>query len=278
MKSTKYLLLFLGFFIFISCEKTDSTTSAEKTPAAPAESTSSERDGEFYQLKTYTFDNDEQIQTTDQYLKDAFLPGLKKLNINNVGVFKQRANAEDTVKKIYVLIPFSTMAQFLSVDGKLEKDDAYLAAGDAYINASHDNAPYSRLESTLMKSFEKMPFMKAPEFESPRPDRIYELRSYESATEKLYKTKVDMFNAGGESKIFEDLGFNAVFYGEVISGSKMPNLMYMTTFSDQESRDAHWDSFRSAPAWSELKAIAKYNNTVSHSDKMFLYPTEYSDY
>jgi hypothetical protein len=35
---------------------------------------------------------------------------------------------------------------------------------------------------------------------------------------------------GGEVPLFVRLGFNAVFYGEVIVGSHMPNLMYMTTF------------------------------------------------
>jgi hypothetical protein len=30
-----------------------------------------------------------------------------------------------------------------------------------------------------------------------------------------------MFNVGGEIDLFEQLGFNAVFYGEVISGAKL---------------------------------------------------------
>jgi hypothetical protein len=87
-----------------------------------------------------------------------------------------------------------------------------------------------------------------------------------------------MFNAGGEVTLFDRLQFNSVFYAEVISGSKMPNLMYMTTFSDLESHDAHWDAFRNAPEWLELKDQPKYQNNVSHADIMLLYPTEYSDY
>ena len=87
-----------------------------------------------------------------------------------------------------------------------------------------------------------------------------------------------MFNAGGEIKLFERLGFNAVFYGEVISGAKMPNLMYMTTFADQQSRDAHWKSFVDSPEWKGLIAMEKYKNNISHIDITFLYPTDYSDY
>ncbi|MFK7920761.1 MAG: NIPSNAP family protein, partial [Bacteroidia bacterium] len=114
--------------------------------------------------------------------------------------------------------------------------------------------------------------------EGTRAERVYELRSYESATEDLYRRKVDMFNAGGEVTLFDDLGFNAVFYAEVLSGDKMPNLMYMTTFSDMESRDAHWKAFVASPVWEKLKAMDKYQNTVSHADIMLLFPTEYSDY
>jgi hypothetical protein len=87
-----------------------------------------------------------------------------------------------------------------------------------------------------------------------------------------------MFNAGGEIKLFEHLQFNAVFYARVISGPRMPNLMYMTSFSDEASRKAHWDAFSKSPEWAELKAVPRYLNTVSHIDISFLYPTDYSDY
>jgi len=147
-----------------------------------------------------------------------------------------------------------------------------------YLNASYDMPPYQRIESVLLRAFEEMPVMQAPDLDGPRSERIYELRSYESPTEAYYRNKVDMFNAGGEVKLFDRLEFNAVFYGEVISGPRMPNLMYMTTFTDQTSRDAHWKAFGESPEWNEMKAMPKYQNNVSHADITFLYPTEYSDY
>ena len=270
MKSPKYLLLVVIIFTITSCEKMNPDRTVEEKPFAQTR--------EFYQLKTYTFDTDEQVQTTDRYLKEAYLPALKKLDIKAIGVFKPRPNEDDSIKKILLLIPFSSIAQFLILEEELTKDKSYFAAGSDYITATYEQPPYRRLESVLLKAFEDMPVMQTPEFEGPRSSRIYELRSYESATEAYYKNKVDMFNEGGEIRLFDRLEFNAVFYGEVISGSKMPNLMYMTTFSDQTSRDAHWDAFREAPEWKELKAMPKYMNNVSHADITFLYPTEYSDY
>lgn len=233
---------------------------------------------EYYQLKVYTFETDDQVNATDNYLQYAYLPALHRAGLKNIGVFKPKPTDSITPKKIYVLIPFETLAQFENLDPLLAKDTNYLASGDAYINAAHDKAPYQRISSSLLKAFTEMPKMQASKLEGPRKDRIYELRSYEAATEALYRKKVDMFNAGGEVKLFDALGFNAVFYAEVLSGGQMPNLIYMTTHTDQEARDANWKAFSASAVWAKLKVMPKYQNTVSRNETLFLYPTEYSDY
>jgi hypothetical protein len=86
-----------------------------------------------------------------------------------------------------------------------------------------------------------------------------------------------MFNQGGEVTLFKRLGFNAVFYAEVLSGSHMPNLMYMTSFDNMASRDEHWKSFGNDPFWKKLVAAPEYQNNVSKADIFFLHPAEYSD-
>lgn len=86
-----------------------------------------------------------------------------------------------------------------------------------------------------------------------------------------------MFNEGGEIDLFKRLGFNAVFYSSVISGAKMPNLMYMTTFENKAARDAHWKTFVEDPFWKKLSAMPEYQHNVSHIDITFLHPTDYSD-
>lgn len=270
MKLMKNLILFVAILAIASCEKTD--------PNQKADTASASLQGEFYQLKTYFFDTDAQVATTEKYLSEAFLPGLKKMGVKNIGVFKPRPNEEDTLKRILVLIPFPSLEKISDVEKGLSMDENYLAAGDPYINAPYDQPPYRRVESILLEAFDDMPFMATPKLQGPRAERVYELRSYESATEALHENKVDMFNAGGEIKLFDRLGFNAVFYSKVIAGPKMPNLMYMTTFSDQASRDEHWKAFGESPEWEGLKAMPKYQNNVSHIDITFLYPTDYSDY
>lgn len=233
---------------------------------------------EYYQLKIYSFETDAQMTATDTYLKDAFLPALKRLDIGPIGIFKPRPTDSITPKKTYVLIPFNGIVQFSLLEDTLMADEIHQNAGKAYLTAAHDKAPYQRIESIFMKAFVDMPKMLASPLDGPRKDRIYELRSYEAATEDLYKKKVDMFNAGGEIALFERLKFNAVFYAEVLAGGQTPNLMYMTTHANQEVRDTNWKNFVDSPEWKKLKVLPKYQNTVSHIDTTFLYPTEYSDY
>ena len=122
------------------------------------------------------------------------------------------------------------------------------------------------------------PQLQLPNLSSARKDRIYELRSYESATEKIFKNKVHMFNEGDEIGLFKRLNFNASFYGEVIAGGKMPNLMYMTCHENKTARDANWKNFGSDPYWKKLSGMPEYQHNVSHIDISYLYPTEYSDY
>jgi hypothetical protein len=159
----------------------------------------------------------------------------------------------------------------------LEKDGQYNTAGKEYIDALYTDPPYARIESTLLKAFEGMPSFYAPKFNTPVNERVYELRSYESHTEKIYRNKVQMFNQGDEIGLFNKLGFNAVFYGEVLIGRSMPNLMYMTSFENKASRDAHWKAFIEAPEWKKLSGMSEYKNNVSKNTITFLKPTDYSE-
>lgn len=239
---------------------------------------SQEQKRAYYQLKTYTLKDEKQDSVMDVYLKDAYLPALKRAGIENVGVFKYRPNNYLTANKIFVLIPFISLEQFETLDAMLAQDKSYITAGSNYVNAKYDEPPYERINSTLMKAFTEMPQMKPSEVQGDRKDRVYELRSYESPTEATYRNKVAMFNTGGEIELFESVGANAVFYAEVLSGGRMPNLMYMTTFENMEKRDAVWEKFFGSKKWGELSTDPKYLNNMSKADKLLLYPTEYSDY
>ncbi len=234
---------------------------------------------EFYSLIVYRVKDKTQEEKVDQYLKQAYLPALHRAGKNKVGVFKPVAS--DTVafgKVIYVLTSFQSLDEFTKITTDLTNDQKLLTDGITYLHSKYNEAPYERMETILMRAFTNMPVMETPPLTGSRSERIYELRSYEGPTEKLYQSKVKMFNAGGEIDLFKRLKFNAVFYAEVLAGGRMPNLIYMTTFENRSSRDEHWKAFVDDAQWKNLLMIDEYKNTVSKADIMLLSPTNYSDY
>jgi hypothetical protein len=176
-----------------------------------------------------------------------------------------------------LLLPFGSLQEFEALDVLLKEDNEYQDAGKEYILSPHDAPPYDRIETILLRAFSATPVLSIPEIGTPRKGRVYELRSYQAATEHLYERKVEMFNEG-ESALFEKLGFNPVFFGEVLSSNQMPHLMYMTAHADTTAQKANWDAFRVHPEWLGMKDLERYLHTVSHIDKYLLYPTAYSDY
>jgi hypothetical protein len=247
-------------------------------PSHPTTRNSRAAKQEFFALRVYQLKNKEQEDRVDAYLKNALLPALHRLDISEVGVFRPVGNDTAAIRRIYVLIPVHSPEQLATLPASLASDALYRADGKDYLEATFDNIPYLRIESILLQAFPDMPRHKAPKaLQGPAAERVYELRSYESPTEKYFTSKVKMFNEGGEIGLFQKLGFNAVFYASVLTGGHMPNLMYMTSFDNMAAREEHWKSFSNDPFWKTLSASPEYQHNVSHIDIVFLHPAEYSD-
>jgi hypothetical protein len=265
MKRVPFLLTAFALIAMTSCTQTSEQVQTD-TP---------QRD--YFQLKIFSFESQGQEAMLDSYFQDALLPALHRSGIKNVGVFKPIEGLNERKDFMMVLIPFQSLEQFEQLPALLTEDAEYQQSAQAYTDAPHDSPPYTRIESMILRSFSATPIMALPELTSPRSERVYELRNYEAATEKLYKLKVEMFNEG-ESALFQDLKFNPVFFCEVLSSAHMPHLIYMITHADTTAQKANWNAFMSHPEWDRMKNLDRYQNTVSSITKYLLYPTEYSDY
>ncbi|MCJ7447625.1 MAG: NIPSNAP family protein [Bacteroidales bacterium] len=232
----------------------------------------------YYEIKIYRLTDPGKAAVTDKYLKDAFIPAMHRAGIATIGVFKPVETDTAYGKMIYVFIPYKTVDQYIKVSTVLEKDPMYQQAGKDFLDAPYNDPPFTRYESVFMKAFSFMPQFRVPSFTTPPAERIYELRSYESWTEAKATKKIHMFNEGGEMAIFEKIGANAVFYGQVLFGNQKPRLMYMTTYSDMKSQKEHWAAFSAHPDWKTLRAKEEYANTVIKPKAYLLHPTEYSDF
>jgi hypothetical protein len=233
---------------------------------------------EYYQIRIYRITQKSQEDRVDAYLKDAYLPALHKAGIAKIGVFKPVEADSSFGKLIYVFIPFKSIEQYGQLSDLLLKDKVYTEAAKSFLDAPYNDPPYLRYENILCRAFAGMPQFRDPMYTNPKSERIYEYRSYESATDAKAEKKREMFNTGGEIALFEKIGSNAIFYAEVVSGSLMPRLIYMTSYSDMKSHDDHWKAFVDSEGWKKLSTMEEYKNTVSKVSPFLLHPASYSDF
>lgn len=233
---------------------------------------------DYFELKVYEYKSSEQERIIDQFLSQAYLPYLHKKGIGKVGVFTNIGNDTATVKKMFVLVPYKNINDIPVINKAMFTDVEVAKNGKEYLEATSEQPAFDRIVGYILEGFRFAPALMMPKLKSPSSERVYELRSYESASEKKYWKKVEMFNEGGEIDLFARLNFNAVFYAEVVSGPAMPNLMYMTSFENMDDRNAHWKAFSNDPKWKELLSMKEYDKTVSKNVTLFLRAKPYSDY
>ena len=226
---------------------------------------------EFYELRTYSLKNDVQQRLVEDYLKNAAIPALNRLGSRSIGVFRELKPTEAI--KLYVLIPFASLGDFLRVQESLSKDAVYNQAGSAYLNAPATEPAYDRIENSLFRAFATMPKIEIP----GKKSRIFELRRYESSGEMAGKKKIEMFDKG-EIEIFKRVGLTPVFFGEALIGTFRPNLTYMLTFDDMDEHDRNWKTFGSDPEWKRISGMPEYADAkiVSRITRVFLSPTDFS--
>lgn len=238
----------------------------------------STKKSDYYQIYVYHFNSAEQEAVLDHYLSKAYIPAAKKFGIKQVGAFKPISNDTASDKLLVVVSTLRHLDQLVQLPIALLANEEYQKEGASYINASYDKVPYTRMETIILKGFRLATSIQLPNLSNGVDKKIYELRSYESPTEKYYRNKVEMFNEGGEIPLFKRLNFNAIFYGDVLAGSKMPNLMYMTSFESMEAREQHWKEFFDSPEWKALIGNKYYEKNVSKVNIWLMKATAYSDY
>ena len=225
---------------------------------------------EYYELRKYHMRSGDASRPLESFLRTAAIPALNRVGVEPVGVFK--AAYGDGSLSLYVLLTHPNIESVVTAGQQILDDNEYMDAGGEFLNMTLDDPGYVRYESSLMRAFAGMPKIEAPGGGS----RIFELRRYESHSEKAAKKKIEMFNEGGEIQIFRDTGLHPVFFGESLIGSNLPNLTYMLTFKDMAERDANWKTFVSSDAWKKLSGDAQYKDTVSNIEDTILRPTGYS--
>jgi hypothetical protein len=204
------------------------------------------------------------------YYRDAGITAMNRLGVGTVGVFNVTYGQNSP--SLWVLLVHPSLESLATLSSRLLADKEHLEKAAGFINAELSDPAYVRYESQVMAAFKGMPKLEVP----AKKDRLFELRIYESHSEKASKKKVEMFNEGGEIELFRKTGLTPVFFGETVIGRNMPNLNYMLVFDDMADRDARWKVFVASPGWKTLSADPQYKDTVSNITDIILRPTAYS--
>ncbi len=219
---------------------------------------------QFFEFRQYQMDSEQAANDFDDYVARALIPALNRAGCNPVGYFK--TTDEQTSGVRYMLVPYSSLNAIADVKQKLAGDEDYQTAFKQYSGRDAKEVGLTRYRTELLHAFDCFPKVAVPALASGNQSRLFELRTYESATEYLGNLKVEMFNAG-EVPIFLECGIAPVFMGQALAGDRQPNLTYMTVYPDAATRDAAWVKFRENANWKKLSGDPKWKNTVSKIHK-----------
>ena len=222
---------------------------------------------EFYQLRKYSLQTGSQLALTQNHFEHALIPALNRLAMAPVGAFKLDIGPE--TPSYYLLIPATSVETLGTLDLRLAEDTEFLKAAAPFWEAPAAVPAFVRAESWLLSAFSGWPKIIAPN----RGKRIFQLRTYESASYAAHVRKVQMFNQA-EIGIFTRTGLTPVFFGDTLIGSRMPSLTYMLTFADVADLNAKWTVFVNDPAWKELSQRPQYADAeiVSNISNLYLSP------
>ena len=229
------------------------------------------------EVRTYHFASPEKQQKFARFLGNALVPALVRAGVGPIGVFKLLAKDNAALKltadpsDLYVVVPYDSLDTMLEIGEQLSHDQQFLQAGFETLIAPKSDPAYTRYESTLLLGFDECPRVEVP---TKAPGRLVQLRIYESHSTERARKKIEMFNDGGEIKIFRRLGMRPVFFGQALAGNKLPNLHYMLAFDDQQATDKAWNAFRGDEAWKKLSGDEDYKYTVSNITNLILRPVE----
>jgi hypothetical protein len=225
---------------------------------------------EYYEVRQYSLDSEDQAAAFHEFTGNVAVPAMNRAGVHTVGAFV----AVDTFSPVYILFRHASLESFASLKSKILADAEFRKQGDSFLNVAYTDPTFARMQSALLHAFESMPRLETP---VSGPDRVFQLRTYESPTLLAAQSKIKMFNEA-EIDTFRRCGVNPVFFGETVVGAAMPNLTYMVGFTDTDAQKAAWDTFRQSPDWKELSSRPEYakKNLVSNITNIVLKPTSYS--
>jgi hypothetical protein len=228
---------------------------------------------QFIELRRYHLLPGAKQRAFTSFIGDTMIPALNRAGIVRVGALEMVYG--ENAPTLLLVLAHPTLDSVVTLRERLAGDSAYTRAGASMLDTPMSDPAFVRMESTLLRAFEAMPALEAPTGGAAARSRIFELRTYESHSDRAAMNKLQMFNAG-EIPIFRRAGLTPVFFGETVIGAKMPSLTYMLAIPDMAARDSSWSAFGKDPDWKKLSGDPQYQDNVSAISDIILRPTSFS--
>jgi hypothetical protein len=231
---------------------------------------------EYYLWRQYILRNGAAPGRLADYLERAAIPALNRAGHSPVGAFEVVAGVPGPT--VFTLTPLPTLDSLGTLESRLLADQQYVAAAGAYLDATPGDPAYVRQETSLLSAFPKFPRVVVPSATASRGPRLFEVRTYESPSEKAHLAKVRMFSDMGEIDIFKRVGLTPVFFSRTVAGPRMPSLVYMLVYDDMAAREKGWSTFVNDPEWKKLASTPGYSDPdiVTNITSLYLRPAAYS--
>jgi len=208
------------------------------------------------------------------YAKEALVPALGRAGLAPVGAWNVAVGPDQPT--VHLLLPHPDAQSVATVATRLEADAEYRKAAASSLALPPVDPPYLSCDSSLIAAVPTLPGIAMPTGAAAGKGRVFELRTYRSATEAAGRRKIEMFEEGGELALFARVGLHTVFFGRDLVGPGLPSLTYMVVFADEAAREKAWAAFREHPEWVKMRDDPRYADTVSLIDSTILRPTDYS--
>ena len=249
------------------------TAVAAVSPLPHLSKLSQSADRQFIELRRYHLLPGTKQRAFSAFIGDAAIPAMNRAGVGRVGAFNVVYG--ENAPSLIVVLAHQTLDSVVSLRDRLAGDAVFARAGAAILDAPMSDPAFVRVESTLLRAFGSMPTLEPSAGAGTGKSRIFELRTYESHSDRAALNKVKMFDAG-EVPIFRRAGLAPVFFGETLIGTNMPSLTYMVTVPDMSARDAAWAAFGRDAEWKTLSADPQYRDNVSAISDIILQATPYS--
>ncbi len=227
-----------------------------------------EKEKQIYEWRIYTLNGDGEV--LDRFFEETLIPAYNRQNIS-AGAFSLYKKEEK--EKRFLLFVYPNLETYQKVRNAVWNDKTFRDEALSFFNETAPNPAYSEYTTFLCEAFDKIPVMRTPGNERT----LFEFRLYHSPNEDANQRKIKMFNME-EIDLFDKVGINSVCYGEIMAGSSMPALIYLTWYKDEDTRNEAWKKFSAHPDWAVMKKKTEYSNTATNNQSILLSPLPFSQF